>query len=59
MAAILLDETIPLMLKLDIQEGGFSFSSAEIGILLSSSGFFMIIFCMLILPSLTKQTNAE
>jgi hypothetical protein len=50
MAYILLEETIPLFLKLDADKGGFSFSSAEIGFLLSVSGGVMLIFTTFVLP---------
>ena len=57
MAAILLDETIPLMLKLSVEEGGFEFTSSQIGILLSCSGAFMIGFTMTTLPSMTRLSK--
>lgn len=57
LAAILLDETIPLMLKLDVKSGGFGFSTSEIGVLFSISGMFMIGFTLMILPGLTSMSK--
>jgi hypothetical protein len=59
MSYILLDETIPLFLKLDKDLGGISFNSSEIGFLLSSSGFFMIFFTSLILPELASMRKSK
>lgn len=44
MCYILLDETLPLFLKLDSEDGGFSFNSTQIGFLMSVSGVFMLLF---------------
>eukprot|EP01035_Chromulina_nebulosa_P017496 gene17496-23052_t len=38
------DETLPLYLKLDKLQGGFSFSSTEIGILLSCGGLLTMVY---------------
>lgn len=50
MAYIIVNETIPLFLKLDISQGGFSMDSGSIGILLSISGASMLIFALVVLP---------
>jgi MFS family permease len=52
MAYILWDETIPLFLKLDPDRGGFGLDSSRIGLLLSSSGAFMLGFTSLLLPAI-------
>lgn len=57
MGYILLDETIPLFLKLDRSMGGFSFNSSQIGLLLSVSGAAMIGFTSYILPMLASKSK--
>jgi MFS family permease len=57
MAYILFDETLPLYLKLSVEQGGFSFLSTDIGGLLSLPGFFMIPFAYLILPRIAKMSK--
>lgn len=57
MGYILLDETLPLFLKLDSAEGGFSFGSAEIGILLSVSGMVMVLFTAFVLPVVAAKSK--
>jgi len=57
MATVLCDETIPLMLKLDADQGGFSFQITQIGVLLSSAGVVMIFFTLLVLPWFTRQSK--
>lgn len=57
MGQILLDETIPLLLKLDENEGGFSFSSSEIGLMFASGGAAMMVFTSLFLPYFAKQSK--
>lgn len=52
---ILLDETLPLFMKLDVGAGGFSFDSTQIGLLLSLSGATMLLFNGVILPTIAKQ----
>jgi hypothetical protein len=57
MAYILLEETIPLFLKLDAHLGGFSFNSIQIGVLLSISGCVMFGFTLVFLPMVAKQSK--
>lgn len=57
MGFILLDETIPLLLKQDIAEGGMSFSSSQIGTLLALSGAALLIFSTLFLSSMCKGSK--
>ena len=57
MAYILWDETIPLFLKLDPSQGGFGLNSSDIGLLLSSSGGFMLIFTSIVLPCVAKKSK--
>lgn len=59
MAYILFDETLPLYLKLDVDEGGFSFQSTDIGSLLSLPGVFMIGFAYAVLPRIAKKSKKE
>lgn len=54
MGFMLLDETIPLFLKLDDGLGGMSFDSSEIGFLLSICGGAVLIFAYWGLPWLMK-----
>lgn len=56
-AAILLDETIPLYLKLDVDEGGFSYDSTDIGLILSVSGIFIFYFSVYYLPVLSLKSK--
>eukprot|EP01036_Dinobryon_divergens_P023858 gene23858-32247_t len=55
MAYILINETIPLFLKLDTRLGGFSMDSSDIGTLLSLSGFSMLAFTYFLLPIFASQ----
>jgi MFS family permease len=57
MAFILLDETIPLLLKQDVVQGGMSFSSSEIGTLLALSGAALLLFSTLFLSSMCKGSK--
>jgi MFS family permease len=57
MAFILLDETIPLLLKQDIAEGGMSFSSSQIGTLLALSGAALLIFSTVFLSAMCKGSK--
>jgi hypothetical protein len=41
-ASIIIDETLPLFLKADISDGGLSFSSFHIGLLIAISSFIMV-----------------
>jgi hypothetical protein len=49
-AYVILDETLPLFLKLDADKGGFAYNSHDIGVILSISGFLMLVFTVTILP---------
>lgn len=57
MAFILLDETIPLLLKQDIAEGGMSFSSSQIGTLLALSGLALLVFSTVFLSAMCKGSK--
>ncbi len=57
MAYIILEETIPLFLKLSSNEGGFGLSSSSIGFILSISGGVMLLFTFFILPKLASQSK--
>jgi MFS family permease len=57
MGYILFDETIPLFLKLDQSEGGFSFDSGGIGLLVSISAFVMLIFTTCVLPTIASKSK--
>jgi hypothetical protein len=57
MAYIILEETIPLFLKLSTQEGGFGLSSSAIGFILSISGGVMLLFTFFILPKLASKSK--
>jgi MFS family permease len=57
MGYILFDETIPLFLKLDRQEGGFSFDSGRIGLLVSISAAVMLLFTTFVLPSIASRSK--
>jgi MFS family permease len=57
MAFILLDETIPLLLKQDVTQGGMSFSSSEIGTLLALSGAALLLFSTIFLSSMCKGSK--
>ncbi len=59
MAFILLDETIPLFLKQDIRQGGFSFSSMNIGLLLSVCGGGMLVFSGFVLPVVSTMSKVK
>jgi len=54
---IIIDETLPLFMKFDVAKGGLSFTSSEIGFVLSCSGAVMLCFNMLILPTLGKYSK--
>lgn len=56
-SSIVVEETIPLFLKLDVSQGGLSFSSIEIGILLSISGFTMMFFTFFFLPAIARNSS--
>lgn len=56
-SSILMDETLPLFLKLDTKLGGFGFSSAEIGTLLSFGAGGMMVLTMLTMPLTNGVSN--
>lgn len=58
MAYIILEETIPLFLKLSSDMGGFGFSSVKIGFLLSLSGSVMLVFTYFFLPIFASNSKA-
>eukprot|EP01040_Poterioochromonas_malhamensis_P013269 gene13269-14574_t len=57
MGYILFDETIPLFLKLDRAQGGFSFDSGRIGTLISISAGFMLLFTTFVLPHFASKSK--
>lgn len=57
MAYILLDETVPLLLKQDVAHGGMSFTSSEIGVLLSVSGAMLLVFSSLFLSKIVTRSK--
>lgn len=57
MGYIVIDETIPLMLKLDRDEGGLSYSSSEIGTLLALGGATMLLWTLLLLPKISHHSK--
>jgi len=58
-AYVVLDETLPLFLKLDVELGGFSYNSHDIGVVLSTSGFLMLIFTLTLLPGLANGSKPQ
>jgi hypothetical protein len=57
MAFIVMDESLPLMLKLDSQEGGLSFTSSQIGTLLSTGGIAMLVWSVTLLPTVASRSK--
>ena len=57
MSYILLDETIPLFLKLSREEGGFEFTSSQIGLLLSLCGAAMLLFSSFVMPIIASKSK--
>lgn len=57
MSYIILEETLPLFLKLSHDEGGFDFSSVKIGLLLSLSGGGMLFFSYFLLPKFASKSK--
>ena len=55
----MIDETLPLFLQLDKDMGGFSFSTSQVGILYSYTGFAMLIFTSLFLPRIASMRKAK
>ena len=58
-ATVILDETFPLFLKLDEGEGGFSYRSHDIGLVLSISGILMFFFTVTFLPKLANGDKPQ
>lgn len=56
-SSILMDETLPLFLKAPASEGGFGFTSAEIGMLLSIGAGGMMALTMLTMPLTNGVSN--
>jgi hypothetical protein len=56
---ILVDEVIPLFLKLDGNKGGFGFSTTEIGILLSSGAVGMMVLTVVCMPYTAGVSNLK
>jgi hypothetical protein len=50
-------ECIPLLCKLDIEMGGLSMSSADIGTAISCGGVFMLFFSLLFLPKIMSGSK--
>jgi hypothetical protein len=57
MAFIVMDESLPLMLKLDYKDGGLSFTSSQIGSLLSSGGIVMLLWSVTALPVVANRSK--
>jgi len=56
-SCILIDETLPLYLKLDSQHGGFGFSSTQIGTLLSTGAAGMTALSVVFMPLTNKMSS--
>jgi hypothetical protein len=59
MTFILLDESVPLLLKQNIDEGGFSFTSSDIGTALALGGGILLIFSTFFLSKLAKGSKIQ
>jgi MFS family permease len=57
MGFMLLDETLPLFLRLDASDGGLSFAASDIGSLLSLSGIAVLFFALFVLPRLCDNSS--
>ena len=57
MTFIIYDETIPLLLKQDTKQGGFSFDSGEIGFIMSVTGFVWMFYTLFALPILARRSK--
>jgi hypothetical protein len=57
MGFIVIDETIPLMLKLSRADGGLSFNSSKIGALLALGGLTMLLWTLLLLPKISHLSK--
>lgn len=55
--SILMDETLPLYMKLDAHEGGFGFDSGHIGMLLSTGAAGMMILTVVCMPLTSGISN--
>jgi MFS family permease len=56
---IVLDETLPLYLKLDKERGGFSYGAHEIGAVLSLAGAIFTCFTLTLLPILANYNKSS
>lgn len=57
MGWIIVDETLPLLLKSSSEYGGFGLDTLHIGIIISCSGFAMVFFTLLLLPYFASQSK--
>ena len=57
MAYIILEETIPLFLKLSRDQGGLEFDSFSIGLLLSITAIFLLFFTSCFLPNIASKSK--
>lgn len=56
---ILMDETIPFLLRSPVQEGGMDFSSSDIGFVLSISGLPMLVFVLFYLAKVVSGSKKQ
>ena len=56
---IVLDETLPLYMKLDRAQGGFSYETHDIGIILSVAGGVFMIFTLFVLPVVANYNKSS
>lgn len=57
MSFIIIDETAPLMMKLDRTQGGLSFSSSRIGSILAVGGVAMLAWTTLFMPLISSRSK--
>jgi hypothetical protein len=57
MSFIIIDETAPLMMKLDREHGGLAFSSSRIGSILAVGGLAMLTWTTLFLPLISSRSK--
>jgi MFS family permease len=57
LAYILMDETIPFLLRSEIRDGGFDLSSSDIGFVLSVGGLPMLIFVLFFLAKVVSGSK--
>jgi hypothetical protein len=57
MAYIILEETIPLFLKLSEEQGGLAFDSFSIGLLLSLTSILLLFFTSFFLPKIASKSK--